>query len=70
MLLVSSSPLAATFPTGVSGIGGAHPAQGSGLRGLAGREETLGGHVVIDSRAGRGTRISASTPLRETPSRG
>ena len=46
------------------GRGGADPASGTGLRGLADRIEALDGRLEVDSRAGTGTRISARLPLR------
>jgi PAS domain S-box-containing protein len=46
------------------GRGGADPAGGSGLRGLADRVEALGGRLRLDSPPGRGTRIRAELPLR------
>jgi signal transduction histidine kinase len=45
------------------GVGGADPARGSGLRGLADRVETLGGTFRMDSAPGRGTRLTAGIPL-------
>jgi signal transduction histidine kinase len=45
------------------GVGGADPARGSGLRGLADRVETFGGTVRVESVPGRGTRIAAEIPL-------
>jgi signal transduction histidine kinase len=45
------------------GIGGADPAGGSGLRGLADRVETFGGSLRVESVPGRGTRIAAEIPL-------
>ena len=45
------------------GIGGADPAKGSGLHGLAARVESLRGHLAVDSTPGRGTRITAEIPL-------
>src|SRR4051794_24666399 len=45
------------------GIGGADPAKGSGLHGLAARVESLNGHLAMDSRAGHGTRITAEIPI-------
>jgi signal transduction histidine kinase len=45
------------------GAGGADPAAGSGLRGLADRAEALGGHITITSPPGRGTHITADLPL-------
>jgi signal transduction histidine kinase len=44
------------------GVGGAQPADGSGLRGLADRVEALGGRLRIDSPAGGGTRIVGEIP--------
>ena len=46
------------------GCGGADPASGTGLRGLADRVEALGGRLRIDSPPGAGTRIRAELPLR------
>jgi signal transduction histidine kinase len=45
------------------GVGGADPARGSGLRGLADRVETLGGTLQVDSVPGRGTHLAAEIPL-------
>jgi signal transduction histidine kinase len=45
------------------GVGGADPARGSGLRGLADRVETLGGQLRVESRPGAGTRLAAEIPL-------
>jgi signal transduction histidine kinase len=44
------------------GVGGADPATGSGLRGLADRIEALDGRLDVDSAPGRGTRIRAEIP--------
>jgi signal transduction histidine kinase len=44
------------------GLGGADPARGSGLRGLNDRIAAVDGSLVIDSRAGSGTRLRASIP--------
>jgi signal transduction histidine kinase len=49
------------------GRGGADPAGGTGLRGLADRVEALGGKLVIDSPHGAGTRIMAELPLTGSP---
>ena len=46
------------------GVGGADPAAGSGLRGLADRVEALGGRLRVDSPPGGGTRVTAEVPLR------
>ena len=45
------------------GVGGADATGGSGLRGLADRVEALGGSLVVDSPAGRGTCVTAVFPL-------
>jgi signal transduction histidine kinase len=45
------------------GVGGADPARGTGLRGLADRLEALGGTLHVDSPEGRGTRLAAEIPL-------
>jgi signal transduction histidine kinase len=45
------------------GVGGADPAKGTGLRGLADRVETLGGTLHVESAAGAGTRLVAEVPL-------
>ncbi|MBD0283119.1 MAG: MASE1 domain-containing protein [Thermoleophilaceae bacterium] len=46
------------------GVGGADPARGTGLRGLAARVEALGGRLDVDSPPERGTRIQAEIPYR------
>ena len=45
------------------GVGGADPARGSGLAGLADRVEALGGSIHIHSAVGAGTRIAVDLPL-------
>jgi PAS domain S-box-containing protein len=45
------------------GVGGADPARGSGLRGLADRLASLNGKLAIDSPPGAGTRVRAEIPL-------
>jgi signal transduction histidine kinase len=45
------------------GSGGADPARGSGLRGLADRIEALGGVLRVESPAGAGTLVEAEIPL-------
>ena len=45
------------------GAGGADPASGSGLAGLASRIEALGGTLEVTSPAGGGTRLRARIPL-------
>jgi signal transduction histidine kinase len=44
------------------GVGGADPALGTGLRGLADRLEALNGRLDVESSAASGTRISAEIP--------
>jgi PAS domain S-box-containing protein len=48
------------------GIGGADPAGGSGLRGLADRVESLGGSLEVVSPAGSGTFLRAEIPGSKT----
>jgi signal transduction histidine kinase len=45
------------------GSGGADPARGSGLRGLADRVEALGGALSVDSPRHEGTQLVAELPL-------
>jgi signal transduction histidine kinase len=49
------------------GVGGADPDNGSGLRGLVDRVESLDGSVEIDSQTGSGTRLAAEIPLDGPP---
>lgn len=44
------------------GVGGADPARGSGLRGLADRINAVGGSLLIDSPPASGTRLTARIP--------
>jgi signal transduction histidine kinase len=44
------------------GIGGADPAKGSGLRGLADRVSALDGRLEVESEPGRGTTVHARIP--------
>jgi signal transduction histidine kinase len=46
------------------GRGGADPASGTGLRGLADRVDALDGFLEVESPPGGGTRVSARLPLR------
>jgi len=48
------------------GVGGADPANGSGLRGLEDRLAALDGQLAVDSPGGGGTRLVATIPLEET----
>ena len=52
----------ATVEVSDDGVGGADPAMGTGLRGLADRLEALEGRLSIESPAEGGTRISAEIP--------
>jgi signal transduction histidine kinase len=45
------------------GVGGADPARGSGLHGLADRVEALGGTLRVESAPSGGTRLEAVIPL-------
>jgi signal transduction histidine kinase len=54
----------ATVTVSDDGIGGADPAGGSGLRGLAARVEALNGRLEVDSPPEQGTRIRAEIPSR------
>jgi signal transduction histidine kinase len=47
------------------GAGGADPARGSGLRGLADRVEALQGRLAVQSPPGGGTRLLAEIPLSQ-----
>lgn len=49
------------------GVGGANPASGSGLPGLAERVEVLGGRLSIVSPKGAGTEMVAEIPLGDHP---
>ena len=48
------------------GVGGADPARGSGLRGLADRVEALDGCLTVSSPPAAGTVIAAEMPCRST----
>ena len=56
---------AATVVVADDGVGGADPAGGSGLRGLAARVEALNGRLDVASPPGGGTRITAEIPVGE-----
>jgi signal transduction histidine kinase len=49
------------------GTGGADPARGSGLAGLADRVTAAGGTLTVHSRPGQGTRLTAELPADATP---
>jgi signal transduction histidine kinase len=48
---------------GDDGVGGADPAQGSGLTGLSDRIDALGGKMSIASLPGHGTSLHVELPL-------
>jgi signal transduction histidine kinase len=48
---------------GDDGLGGADPERGSGLVGLRDRAEAIGGRILLDSRPGAGTALTAELPL-------
>jgi signal transduction histidine kinase len=58
----SSDGRRVTVEVNDDGIGGATPAGGSGLRGLADRVEALGGQFTVSSPPGRGTTLRAEIP--------
>jgi signal transduction histidine kinase len=45
------------------GVGGADPASGTGLRGLADRVEALDGSLEVESPIGAGTSLRAEVPV-------
>ncbi len=55
----------ATVTVSDDGVGGADPAGGSGLRGLATRVEALNGRLDVESPPRRGTRITAEIPYAD-----
>jgi signal transduction histidine kinase len=61
-IAVRATPFGLVVRVADDGVGGADPALGSGLRGLADRVEALGGTLRVDSRAGAGTRLEAVLP--------
>ncbi|MGH3078025.1 MAG: PAS domain-containing sensor histidine kinase [Gaiellaceae bacterium] len=54
-----------TIEVADDGAGGADPARGSGLRGLADRVAALDGTLSVESPEGRGTAVRAEIPLVE-----
>jgi signal transduction histidine kinase/integral membrane sensor domain MASE1 len=62
MVSIRRSNGRATVTVSDDGIGGADPASGSGLRGLAARVEALNGRLDVDSAPERGTRVKAEIP--------
>ena len=59
---VSRTATTAVIDVRDDGAGGADPARGSGLRGLADRVGALGGQLRCKSPAGQGTRLTAEIP--------
>ena len=49
------------------GVGGAEPARGSGLMGLADRVEALGGTIAVESAPGCGTSLEVTLPVARAP---
>jgi signal transduction histidine kinase len=60
---VQSERAVVTVLVADDGTGGADPAAGSGLKGVADRVEALGGRLVVQSPAGGGTRLLAEIPV-------
>jgi signal transduction histidine kinase len=63
-LRVRREPGSITLEVEDDGVGGADPANGSGLRGLADRVAALDGTLTVTSPAGRGTCVTARIPAR------
>ena len=63
-LQVATSDASIVVEVSDDGVGGADPAAGSGLRGLADRVEALGGSLEVVSPAGAGTSLRAEIPGR------
>jgi len=61
--VVAASDASVLVEVSDDGIGGADPAGGSGLRGLADRVEALGGSLEVASPAGAGTSVRATIPV-------
>jgi PAS domain S-box-containing protein len=59
---VAASDASVVVEVSDDGVGGADPANGSGLRGLADRVEALGGSLDVVSPAGAGTSLRAEIP--------
>jgi signal transduction histidine kinase len=47
------------------GVGGADPADGTGLRGLVDRVAALDGSLTVESPVGQGTTVRATIPLSD-----
>ena len=61
---VAASGASVVVDVSDDGVGGADPAAGSGLRGLADRVEALGGSLGVVSAAGAGTSLRAEIPFK------
>ena len=66
--IVAASDASVLVEVSDDGVGGADPAGGSGLRGLADRVEALGGSLEVASPAGAGTSLRATIPVPRTSS--
>jgi PAS domain S-box-containing protein len=62
---VAASDASVVVEVSDDGVGGADPAAGSGLRGLADRVEALGGSLEVVSPAGAGTSLRAEIPGKQ-----
>ena len=62
LVRVAASDAGVSVEVSDDGVGGADPAAGSGLRGLADRVEALGGSLDVVSPAGAGTSLRAEIP--------
>ena len=62
---VAASDASVVVEVSDDGVGGADPAAGSGLRGLADRVETLGGSLEVVSPAGAGTSLRVEIPGKQ-----
>jgi PAS domain S-box-containing protein len=63
LVRVAASDAGVSVEVSDDGVGGADPAAGTGLLGLAARVEALNGRLDVDSPPGGGTRITAEIPL-------
>jgi PAS domain S-box-containing protein len=62
-ITISASGGSVVVEVSDDGVGGADPATGSGLRGLADRVEALGGSLEVSSPDGAGTSLKAEIPV-------
>ncbi len=63
---VAAAPPGLVVEVSDDGVGGADPARGSGLRGLADRVEALGGSLAVVSPPGAGTTLRAEIGLDQS----